>query len=126
MAIIVVAVAALALLAPGTCLWIQLGWINYLLMIVMFGMGLTMKLNDFAVVFQKPRDVIVGCVAQFLVMPALAFALGKGFGLSDALLVGVILVGTCPERFSRCGIIYQERYWPEYSGGSENDLHRQD
>lgn len=91
MAIIVVAVAALALLAPGTCLWIQLGWINYLLMIVMFGMGLTMKLSDFAVVFQKPRDVIVGCVAQFLVMPALAFALGKGFGLSDALLVGVVI-----------------------------------
>jgi len=40
---IVLAVAVLALFKPEACLWIQTGWINYLLMIVMFGMGLTMK-----------------------------------------------------------------------------------
>ena len=45
MAWIVLIIAALALFAPGTCLWIRTGWINYLLMIVMFGMGLTMKLR---------------------------------------------------------------------------------
>ena len=60
MAWIVLIIAALALFVPGTCLWIQTGWINYLLMIVMFGMGLTMKLSDFAVVFARPRDVIIG------------------------------------------------------------------
>ena len=43
MAVIVLAVAALALFLPASCLWIQTGWINYLLMAVMFGMGLTMK-----------------------------------------------------------------------------------
>ena len=96
MAVIVLAVAALALFVPGTCLWIETRWINYLLMIVMFGMGLTMKAGDFAVLFTKPRDMVVGCLAQFLIMPALAFGLGKLFGLSDELLVGVILVGTCP------------------------------
>lgn len=96
MAIIVLAVAALALFVPKTGLWIDLTWINYLLMVVMFGMGLTMKLSDFAVVFKNPKDVTIGCVAQFLIMPALAFALGKLFGLSNELLVGVILVGTCP------------------------------
>ena len=96
MAIIVLAVAALALFVPGTCLWIETGWINYLLMIVMFGMGLTMRAEDFAVLFTKPKDMIIGCLAQFLIMPALAFGLGKIFGLSDELLVGVILVGTCP------------------------------
>ena len=96
MAWIVLIIAALALFVPGTCLWIQTGWINYLLMIVMFGMGLTMKLSDFAVVFARPRDVIIGCLAQFIVMPLLAFGLGKAFGLSNELLVGVILVGTCP------------------------------
>ena len=51
MAWIVLAIAALALFLPGTCLWIQTKWVNYLLMVVMFGMGLTMKLSDFAVVF---------------------------------------------------------------------------
>ena len=96
MAWVVLFIAALALFAPGTCLWIQTGWINYLLMLVMFGMGLTMKLSDFSVVFKRPRDVVIGCLAQFIVMPILAFSLGKIFGLGDELLVGVVLVGTCP------------------------------
>ena len=96
MALIVLAVAALALFWPQSCLWIQTGWINILLMIVMFGMGLTMKAGDFAVLFTRPRDVIIGCLAQFLVMPLLAFGLGKALGLSEELLVGMVLVGSCP------------------------------
>ena len=95
-AVMVLAVAALALFLPASCLWIQTSWVNYLLMAVMFGMGLTIKPEDFAVVFSRPKDIIVGCTAQFLFMPLLAFALGKLFGLSNELLVGVILVGTCP------------------------------
>ena len=106
MAWIVLVIAALALFLPGTCLWIQTKWINYLLMIVMFGMGLTMKLSDFTVVFKQPRDVITGCVAQFVIMPLLAFGLGKIFGLSDELLVGVVLVGTCPGGTSSNVITY--------------------
>ncbi len=106
MAWIVLAIAALALFLPKTCLWIETDWINYLLMIVMFGMGLTMKLSDFAVVFSRPKDVIVGCLAQFIVMPVLAYALGKIFGLSDELLVGVVLVGTCPGGTSSNVITY--------------------
>lgn len=106
MAWIVLVIAAAALFWPGTCLWIQTKWINYLLMIVMFGMGLTMKLGDFAVVFRQPRDVIVGCLAQFIVMPLLAFGLGRVFGLSDELLVGVVLVGTCPGGTSSNVITY--------------------
>ena len=96
MAAIVLAVAALALFAPRTCLWIQTSWINYLLMIVMFGMGLTLILEDFVIVFRRPKDIITGCIAQFTVMPLLAFVLGKGFHLEAGLLAGVILVGTCP------------------------------
>ena len=106
MAWIVLAIAALALFLPGTCLWIQTKWVNYLLMVVMFGMGLTMKLSDFAVVFSRPRDVLIGCTAQFVVMPLLAFALGKVFGLGDELLVGVVLVGTCPGGTSSNVITY--------------------
>lgn len=96
MAVIVLVVAALALFVPKTCLWIQTSWVNTLLMIVMFGMGLTLHPKDFAVVFTHPRDVLIGCVAQFTIMPLLAFALGKIFGLEAGLLAGVILVGTCP------------------------------
>lgn len=96
MAVIVLAVAALALFAPRTCLWVQTSWVNNLLMIVMFGMGLTLNPGDFVVVFRRPRDILLGCIAQFTIMPLLAFCLGKLFGLEAGLLAGVILVGTCP------------------------------
>lgn len=96
MAIIVLAVAALTLFVPASGTWISLNAINYLLMVVMFGMGLTMKPADFKIVFTRPKDVIIGCIAQFTIMPLLAFGLGKLFQLDPALLAGVILVGTCP------------------------------
>ncbi len=96
MAFIVLAVAALALFVPGSCTWIQTSWINTLLMVVMFGMGLTLKISDFADVLKHPRDILLGSLAQFTIMPLLAFALGKIFGLEAGLLAGVVLVGTCP------------------------------
>ena len=106
MAWIVLVIAAMTLFIPETGLWVRTSWINYLLMIVMFGMGLTTKPSDFAVVFRRPRDVITGCAAQFIVMPLLAYLLGKAFRLDDALLVGVILVGTCPGGTSSNVITY--------------------
>ena len=73
------------------------GWlVSVLLGVVMFGMGLATKLDDFKVVFSRPKDVIVGCVAQFTIMPALAWALARLFNLDEALTVGVVLVGCCP------------------------------
>ncbi|MED9970959.1 MAG: bile acid:sodium symporter family protein [Ruminococcus sp.] len=96
MALIVLAIAALALFVPQSLLWIDTSWVNYLLMIVMFGMGLTMKPKDFALIFKRPKDIIIGCAAQFIIMPALAFGLSKLFQLDPALAAGVVLVGTCP------------------------------
>lgn len=96
MALIVIAVAALALFAPQTCLWIKTSWINWLLGIVMFGMGLTLKVSDFKVVFSRPKDIIIGFIAQFTLMPLIAFLLTKAFNLPTEIAVGVILVGTCP------------------------------
>ena len=106
MAWIVLVIAALALFFPNTSLWIQTGWINYLLMIVMFGMGLTLKASDFAIVFKRPKDIVIGCLAQFIIMPLLAFLLGKLFRASSDLLVGIILVGTCPGGTSSNVITY--------------------
>jgi len=96
MALIVLAVAALALFVPQSSLWIDTSWINYLLMVVMFGMGLTMKPRDFALVFKRPKDILAGTAAQFIIMPALAFGLSKLFQLDPALTAGGVLVGTCP------------------------------
>ena len=96
MAVIVIAVAALALFAPNTVSFLKTSYVNPLLGIVMFGMGLTLKPHDFKVVFSRPKDVVIGCVAQFTVMPLLAFLRTKAFNLSPERAIGVILVGTCP------------------------------
>jgi BASS family bile acid:Na+ symporter len=96
MAIIVLVVAAVSLFLPKSVLWIQTSWINYLLMLVMFGMGLTLKPNDFALVFTRPKDIICGVIAQYTIMPLIAFGLSYLFHLDAALTAGVVLVGTCP------------------------------
>lgn len=96
MALIVLAVAALALFVPQSVSFIKTSYVNTLLGIVMFGMGLTLKANDFKIVFSRPKDVIIGCLSQFTIMPLLAFLLTKLFRLPAELAVGVILVGTCP------------------------------
>ena len=106
MAVIVLIVTALALFVPNTCLWIQTKWVNTLLMIVMFGMGLTLKLEDFKLVFTRPKDILLGCLAQFTIMPLLAFGLSKLFNLDPALMAGVVLVGTCPGGTSSNVITY--------------------
>ena len=109
MAVIILIIAVIALFVPKTSLWIDTSWINYLLMVVMFGMGLTLKPSDFAVVFKHPKDIIIGCLSQFTIMPLLAFGLGKMFGLETGLLAGVILVGTCPGGTSSNVITYLSR-----------------
>lgn len=106
MAVIVLAIAALSLFVPQSTIWIQTGWVNYLLMVVMFGMGLTLKLNDFKLVFTRPKDMIIGCASQFIVMPLLAFGLSKIFGFDAALTAGMVLVGTCPGGTSSNVITY--------------------
>ena len=95
MAVFVILVAAIALIQPWTFKWAA-PKITILLGIVMFGMGMTLRLRDFKLVFQRPKDVFIGALAQFTIMPALAWLLAKGFGLPPELAAGVILVGTCP------------------------------
>lgn len=71
-------------------------WIPYLLGIVMLGMGLTLTFKDFAEVTKNPKSVIIGVIAQFVVMPSVAYGLAKAFNLPADLAIGVILVGCCP------------------------------
>ncbi len=96
MGALVLLTAVFALLFPEVFGALKPTLINPLLGVVMFGMGLTLKLEDFKVVFSRPKDVIIGCLAQFIVMPLLAWLLAWGFSLSDELALGVVLVGCCP------------------------------
>ena len=96
MGILVLAAAVLALIFPSMLQQIRPTVINYLLGVVMFGMGLTLNLHDFKIVFSRPKDVMIGCLAQFTVMPLLAWGLARAFQLDEALALGVVLVGCCP------------------------------
>ncbi len=71
-------------------------YVPTLLGVVMFGMGMTLTVEDFREVFRRPVEVLIGVVAQFTIMPLVAFALTKIFNLPPELAIGVILVGTCP------------------------------
>ena len=94
-AIWVLVAAGLAIWIPEYFTWIG-SYITILLGIVMFGMGMTLKLDDFKLILQHPKGVIIGIVSQFVIMPLLAFALAKVFNLPPEIAVGVILVGCCP------------------------------
>lgn len=96
MGLLVLAAAFLALAFPSILQQIRPTTISYLLGVVMFGMGLTLNLQDFKIVFSRPKDVIIGSLAQFTVMPLLAWALARLFQLDEALALGVMLVGCSP------------------------------
>lgn len=96
MGAIVVLVAAVALFWPSSFLWVDTWAINPMLGVIMFGMGLTLSPQDFRIVFSRPKDIIIGCLAQFTVMPLLALGLSWVFALPKELALGVILVGCCP------------------------------
>lgn len=96
MGVLVLLSAVAALMWPDVFNHIKPTVINPLLGVIMFGMGLTLRWDDFRVVFCRPRDVTIGCMAQFTVMPLLAFVLARLFQLDEALTLGVVLVGCCP------------------------------
>lgn len=93
---IVLVIGVLSVIFPTPLASIDTMWINPLLGVVMFGMGLTLNPIDFKIVFSRPKDVIIGCMAQFTIMPLTAWMLTRLFHLPEDLALGVILVGCCP------------------------------
>lgn len=69
---------------------------SMMLGVIMFGMGTTSDYKDFLGIFKRPKDVFLGALAQYTIMPFLAFALAKLFQLDDGLTAGLVLLGTCP------------------------------
>ena len=96
MGLLVLLVAAVAMFVPASFIWIETKTINPMLGVIMFGMGLTLSPSDFKIVLSRPKDILVGCLAQFTIMPLLAWLLTLAFSLPKELALGVILVGCCP------------------------------
>lgn len=96
MGLLVLLVAAVAMFVPASFDWIETKTINPMLGVIMFGMGLTLSPKDFPIVLSRPKDILIGCLAQFTIMPLLAWLLTLAFSLPKELALGVILVGCCP------------------------------
>ena len=66
------------------------------LSIIMFGLGLSLTVDDFRRVARTPRAVAVALVLQVLVLPVIAFGLVVAFDLDPLLAVGVMLLAASP------------------------------
>jgi BASS family bile acid:Na+ symporter len=67
-----------------------------LIQIIMFGMGTTLSVGDFARVLSVPRSVAIGTFLQFCIMPLSGYAMARLFGLGGEVAAGVVLVGAAP------------------------------
>ena len=99
--IIILIAVAIALVNPNTFNWVLeefmgINIINVLLGVILFGMGTTLKIEHFVNVFKRPKEILLGVSAQYLIMPLLAFTIASLFSLNEALTVGLVLVGTVP------------------------------
>lgn len=93
--IVIIAFSVLAFFWQDGFAWTT-NYTSVFLGVAMFGMGLTIKMGDFQVVFSHPKEVIIGAIAQYTVMPLVAWLLAVVFRLPPDLALGVILVGCCP------------------------------
>ncbi len=107
-AVIVIAAGGLALATPDTFA----GWteqVPLLLQIIMLGMGMTLRLPDFAVMARRPWALVLGVAAQYTVMPVLGWSIAQALDLSPALTVGMILVGCAPGGTASNVMVYLAR-----------------
>ncbi len=104
----VIAISAAAYLFPAFFLPIK-PFIAFLLGVIMFGMGMTLRSDDFRVAFSRPVPIVIGVALQYLVMPALGFGLAVLLRLPPEIAAGVILVGACPGGTASNVMVYLSR-----------------
>lgn len=66
------------------------------LFIIMFGMGLSLTLNDFRQIFLKPKAVLTGLVTQLILLPAIGFALISIMPMPPEIAIGIVILVACP------------------------------
>lgn len=107
-AIWVIIAAVVAYILPNGFLFLG-SYITILLGIVMFGMGLTLEPVDFKLVIKNPIPVIIGVIAQFLVMPLTALAIAYLLNLPGELAAGLVLLGSVPGGTASNVMVYLAR-----------------
>lgn len=84
----------IALRSPSSFAWFTTEYFTGGLALLMLSMGITLTPDDFVQVAKKPVPTVMQFILCYAMMPALAFGLGKAFGLNDALTAGMVLVGS--------------------------------
>lgn len=93
----VILTAIVAMWKPELFGWVQSGNVaSVILGLIMLTMGCTLSTNDFRILMQRPLDICIGAIAQYTIMPLLAWGLSQLFGLNPFMAAGLILVGCCP------------------------------
>ena len=98
----------IALAVPVSFLWVK-PFIPFLLGVIMFGMGTTIRLDDFKDVWEKRRVVFLAALVQFTVMPGLGVMVSALLSLPEEVMIGVVLVGSCPGGTASNVIVYLAR-----------------
>jgi BASS family bile acid:Na+ symporter len=66
------------------------------LAIIMLGLGLHLRVDDFRRIWREPRAMLIGLGCQVILLPALCFGLVKAFAMPPELAVGMMLLAASP------------------------------
>jgi BASS family bile acid:Na+ symporter len=71
-------------------------FLPFSLAVIMFGMGLSLRVEDFKRILIYPKAVGIGLLNQLVLLPILAFGIVKAFSLPPELAVGLMILAVCP------------------------------
>ena len=93
----IILIAVIAFFVPDAFAWVQQGQrASIILGLIMLTMGCTLSTEDFRILLSRPVDILIGSVAQYTIMPLVAWFLARLFHLDSFMAAGIILVGCCP------------------------------
>lgn len=97
----IIGIAIITYLVPSLFTWVHGTTQSFILGFIMLTMGLTLTMQDMKVLAARPWDILIGTLAQFSLMPLIAWTLTVGVGylgivIPKPVIVGIILVGCCP------------------------------
>lgn len=93
--LIIVIFSVVAFFIPDYFSWMT-NYTTIFLALAMFGMGTSIESDAFKKILKNPKDIFIGSLAQFTIMPLLAWVLAVGFDVNRDIALGIILVGSCP------------------------------
>ncbi|MGQ0286120.1 bile acid:sodium symporter family protein [Pasteurellaceae bacterium 22721_9_1] len=95
-ALFIILLAGVTFFKPELFTWVKGDAQVLILGLIMLSMGMTLGVDDYKILAQRPLDVFIGTVAQYSIMPFVAISIARFFDLSPELTLGLVLVGCCP------------------------------